>query len=61
MKKGSAVLVEKINEALKSYVSSGAWQRAIDKATKGTGYKPNPEFNPPTKFDARPSEQIARF
>lgn len=61
VKKGSAVLVEKINEALKSYVSSGAWQRAIDKATKGTGYKPNSKFNPPTRFDARASDQIARF
>ncbi|GGL74327.1 glutamate ABC transporter substrate-binding protein [Glutamicibacter protophormiae] len=42
---------EKINTAIKKMIDSGEWQKALDKNTEGTGYKPS-ALNPPTKFEA---------
>ncbi|MFT8703772.1 glutamate ABC transporter substrate-binding protein [Bifidobacterium aquikefiricola] len=55
VKKGDTELVKKINAALKDMISDGSWKKYIDSATKGTGYTPNSEFNPPTVFDAKSS------
>lgn len=37
-----------INDAIQSMIDDGAWQKAIDNATQGTGYTPNAKLNPPT-------------
>ncbi|MCI2148615.1 glutamate ABC transporter substrate-binding protein [Bifidobacterium crudilactis] len=55
VKKGDTTLVEKINAALKEMEEDGSWQKALDSATKGTGYKANAKYNPPTAFDAASS------
>jgi glutamate transport system substrate-binding protein len=55
VKKGDTTLVKKINAALKEMEEDGSWQKALDSATKGTGYKANAKYNPPTAFDAASS------
>jgi glutamate transport system substrate-binding protein len=57
VKKGDTTLVKKINAALKEMEEDGSWQKALDSATKGTGYKANSKYNPPTAFDAASSTQ----
>lgn len=37
----------KINAAIEDMEKTGEWERAIESATEGTGYKPNPKYNPP--------------
>ena len=37
----------KINDAIEEMEKTGEWERAIEHATEGTGYKPNPKYNPP--------------
>ena len=41
-----------INAAITKMIESGEWQKALDKNTEGTGYKPNAETNPPTLSDS---------
>lgn len=53
--KGRTDMVEKVNAALKKMVEDGSWQKALDDATAGTGFKANPTYNPPTVFDAAAS------
>lgn len=36
-----------INEAITKMIDSGDWQKALDKNTEGTGYKPNSKTNVP--------------
>lgn len=38
----------RINEAIEQMIKSGEWERAIETNTQGTGYKPDPKYNPPT-------------
>lgn len=38
----------KINAAIEEMIKTGEWERAIEKNTAGTGYKPDPKYNPPT-------------
>lgn len=40
-----------INEAITKMIDSGDWQKALDKNTEGTGYKPNSKTNPPKLAD----------
>lgn len=47
IKKGDKALAKKINAALADMESNGSWQRALENNTKGTHYKPNPQYNPP--------------
>lgn len=37
----------KINAAIEEMEKTGDWERAIENATEGTGYRPNPKYNPP--------------
>lgn len=53
--KGQTETVKKVNAALKKMVDDGSWKKALDEATKGTGYTPNATYNPPTVFDAASS------
>lgn len=39
VKKGDTALVEKVNAALKEYISSGAWKKALDETVAPSGYK----------------------
>jgi glutamate transport system substrate-binding protein len=55
VKKGDTAMVKKINAALKKMEADGSWQKDLASATKGTGYKPNSKYNPPTDFDAQSS------
>lgn len=48
IKKGNTELATKINGAITEMIEDGSWERAIEENTKGTDYKPNPEYNPPT-------------
>lgn len=56
VRKGSEHLKAKINSALKQMISSGTWKKDLAQATQGTGYKPNPAWNPPTAMDAANSD-----
>ncbi|PJM72558.1 ABC transporter substrate-binding protein [Bifidobacterium primatium] len=47
IKKGDKAFAKKINAAIESMIKDGAWQRAVEDNTKGTGYKPNAQYNPP--------------
>ena len=38
----------KINDAIEDMIKSGEWERAIEKNTEGTDYKPDSKYNPPT-------------
>lgn len=38
----------KINDAIEEMIKTGEWERAIETNTKGTGYRPDPKYNPPT-------------
>ncbi|MCI1983770.1 MAG: transporter substrate-binding domain-containing protein [Bifidobacteriaceae bacterium] len=60
VKKGDSQLVTTINAALKKMVSDGTWQKDLTKETGGTGYTPNKEWNPPTKFNAENSDETVR-
>ncbi len=53
--KGKTETVKKVNAALKKMVDDGSWKKALDEATKGTGYTPDAKYNPPTVFDAASS------
>lgn len=53
--KGKTDVVDKVNAALRKMVDDGSWQKALDAATEGTGFVPNPTYNPPTTFDAASS------
>ncbi len=50
VKKGRTALVKKINKAIEEMIADGSWKKAVNAATKGTGYTPNSEYNPPTKI-----------
>ncbi|MGC5168231.1 glutamate ABC transporter substrate-binding protein [Luteimicrobium sp. DT211] len=39
---------QQINDAIKSMVDDGSWQKALDTNLAGTGYKPDASKNPPT-------------
>lgn len=47
IKKGNTQLAGKINAAIKKMEQDGSWERAIEDNTKGTGFTPNAETNPP--------------
>lgn len=47
MKKGDLELCKSVNTALEKMVSSGEWQKAIDKTVGQAGYKPDAATNPP--------------
>ncbi|RSX56200.1 ABC transporter substrate-binding protein [Bifidobacterium dolichotidis] len=47
IKKGDTELAKKINEALTQMIEDGSWERALKDNTRGTGFKPNPKYNPP--------------
>ena len=40
---------EAINKAIGEMITDGSWQKALDKNTAGTGYKPNASENPPAQ------------
>jgi glutamate transport system substrate-binding protein len=43
VKKGDTAMVDKVNAALKEYISSGAWKAALDETVAPSGYKlPSP-------------------
>jgi glutamate transport system substrate-binding protein len=43
VKLGDTAMVDKVNAALKDYISSGAWKKALDKTVGASGYKiPSP-------------------
>lgn len=48
IRKGEHELAKKINAAIEKMIEDGSWQRAVENNTKGTGYKPDPKYNPPT-------------
>lgn len=48
IKKGNKALARKINAALKDMMKNGSWKRALDDNLRGTGFKPNDKYNPPT-------------
>lgn len=48
IRKGEHELAKKINVAIEKMIEDGSWQRAVENNTKGTGYKPDPKYNPPT-------------
>ncbi|MCH4208650.1 glutamate ABC transporter substrate-binding protein [Bifidobacterium sp.] len=50
VQKGKTDMVKKINSAIEDMIKDGSWKKAVDNATKGTGYTPNAEFNPPTNI-----------
>ena len=52
VKKDSPDLVEDINAAITDMIDDGSWEKYVDSATNGTGYKPNAEYNPPTEVGA---------
>ncbi len=56
VRKGSVELKRKINEALQQMISSGTWKKDLTAATKGTGYTPNPAWNPPATMNAQNSD-----
>ncbi len=47
LKKGDTAFCTKVTDALKKYVSSGAWQKSVDKYLGPAGFKPG-KGNPPT-------------
>ncbi|OFE16483.1 glutamate-binding protein [Humibacillus sp. DSM 29435] len=47
LKKGDTALCGKITDAIKSMISDGSWQKAVDSNLGPAGYKPG-EGNPPT-------------
>lgn len=47
IRKGEHELAKKINAAIEKMIEDGSWQRAVENNTKGTGYKPDPKYNPP--------------
>lgn len=51
LKKGDTAMCQKVNAALTEMVSSGEWQKALDKTVGVSGFKPDATTNPP-KFDA---------
>ena len=51
LKKGDVALCTSVNTALTEMVSSGEWQKALDKTVGKSGFEPDTTTNPP-KFDA---------
>jgi glutamate transport system substrate-binding protein len=47
LKKGDTAFCQKVTDALNKYISSGEWQKAVDKNLGPAGYKPG-AGNPPT-------------
>ncbi|WP_423734887.1 glutamate ABC transporter substrate-binding protein [Bifidobacterium margollesii] len=47
IKKGNTEFARKINAAIAKMIKDGSWERAVKDNTKGTGYTPNAEYNPP--------------
>jgi glutamate transport system substrate-binding protein len=47
LKKGDTAFCTKVTDALKKFVSSGEWQKSVDKNLGPAGFKPG-EGNPPT-------------
>ena len=47
IRKGDKAFARKINRAIETMIRDGSWERAIEDNTKGTGYRPNAEYNPP--------------
>ena len=47
LKKGDTAFCTKVSDALKKYVSSGEWQKSVDKYLGPASFKPGPG-NPPT-------------
>ncbi len=47
LKKGDTAFCQQVTDAIKKYVSSGEWQKAVDKHLGPAGYKPG-SGNPPT-------------
>ena len=45
--KGNTGLAHQINAAINDMVSSGAWAKAIGDNTRGTGFSPDMDYNPP--------------
>lgn len=43
----SRAFAHKINAAINEMVSTGVWQRDLSKDTDGSGYRPDPRYNPP--------------
>lgn len=48
LKKGDTELKDKVDAALTKMIDDGSWQKALDDNVGSSGYKPNPETNPPT-------------
>ncbi|MFC0264969.1 glutamate ABC transporter substrate-binding protein [Alloscardovia macacae] len=46
--KGDHDLAKKINAAINKMISTGDWEQAIEENTQGTGFTPDPAYNPPT-------------
>lgn len=45
--KNSKVFAQKIDAAVNDMVKTGTWMRAIKNSTAGSGYSPDPQYNPP--------------
>lgn len=48
IKKGDKAFAARINNAITDMIQDGSWKRAISDNTRGTGYEPNGQYNPPT-------------
>ncbi|WP_018143834.1 glutamate ABC transporter substrate-binding protein [Alloscardovia criceti] len=46
--KGNTTLAKQINDAINDMIKTGAWEQAIKDNTRGTGFTPDPQYNPPT-------------
>lgn len=47
LKKGDTAFCNQVNDAIKEFISSGEWQKSVDKWLGPAGFKPG-EGNPPT-------------
>ena len=50
LKKGDTALCKQVNDAITKMISSGEWQKALDKTVGAANFKPDTTKNPP-KFD----------
>lgn len=48
LKKGDTALCKQVNDAITKMISSGEWQKALDKTVGPSGFKPDTSKNPPT-------------
>lgn len=46
--KGNTDLCNKVTDAIKTMITDGSWQKAVDSNLGPADFKPNPEYNPPT-------------